>query len=128
MIKIRSFFVLPNYYISTGVNRMIKGFKSFPQLFVYKDEDEEESDEDQEGEMEIGLPTDVKHVAHIGWDGACTTINPMKGWENLEAADILSLSSSISLRDFEIAMNAQNSNGESVCTNKMVQKIVDGKN
>lgn len=19
--------------------------------------------------MEIGLPTDVKHVAHIGWDG-----------------------------------------------------------
>lgn len=23
----------------------------------------------KEREMEIGLPTDVKHVAHIGWDG-----------------------------------------------------------
>lgn len=24
-------------------------------------------------EMEIGYPTDVKHVAHIGWDGASDT-------------------------------------------------------
>ena len=23
----------------------------------------------KEREMEIGYPTDVKHVAHIGWDG-----------------------------------------------------------
>ena len=23
----------------------------------------------KEREMEIGFPTDVKHVAHIGWDG-----------------------------------------------------------
>ncbi|XP_057546960.1 CRIB domain-containing protein RIC5-like isoform X2 [Amaranthus tricolor] len=26
-------------------------------------------DEEQEQEMQIGFPTDVKHVAHIGWDG-----------------------------------------------------------
>lgn len=34
------------------------GFKYISNIFVVK-----------EREMEIGLPTDVKHVAHIGWDG-----------------------------------------------------------
>ncbi|KAI4371125.1 hypothetical protein MLD38_019393 [Melastoma candidum] len=37
-----------------------KGFKFISQMFVVKE---------QEVEMEIGCPTDVKHVAHIGWDG-----------------------------------------------------------
>uniref|UniRef100_A0A7N1A6H5 CRIB domain-containing protein n=1 Tax=Kalanchoe fedtschenkoi TaxID=63787 RepID=A0A7N1A6H5_KALFE len=36
-----------------------KGLKFITQIFVVK-----------EREMEIGYPTDVKHVAHIGWDGA----------------------------------------------------------
>ena len=27
------------------------------------------ADEDKEPDMQIGFPTDVKHVAHIGWDG-----------------------------------------------------------
>lgn len=27
------------------------------------------ADEEKEKEMQIGLPTDVKHVAHIGLDG-----------------------------------------------------------
>ena len=27
----------------------------------------------KEREMEIGYPTDVKHVAHIGWDGPSDT-------------------------------------------------------
>lgn len=27
------------------------------------------AEEEKEPEMQIGLPTDVKHVAHIGWDG-----------------------------------------------------------
>lgn len=27
----------------------------------------------KEPEMQIGFPTDVKHVAHIGWDGPSTT-------------------------------------------------------
>ncbi|KAI4371665.1 hypothetical protein MLD38_009991 [Melastoma candidum] len=39
-----------------------KGFKFMSQIFVVKE------DEDEEEEMEIGLPTDVKHVAHIGGD------------------------------------------------------------
>lgn len=28
-----------------------------------------DAEEEKEPEMQIGLPTDVKHVAHIGWDG-----------------------------------------------------------
>ena len=58
-----------------------------------------------EKEMEIGHPTDVKHVTHIGLDGSTTT-NPVKGWENLKAPEILSFPS-ISLRQFELAMAAQ---------------------
>lgn len=30
---------------------------------------EKEDEEEEEEEMQIGFPTDVKHVAHIGWDG-----------------------------------------------------------
>jgi hypothetical protein len=29
----------------------------------------------KEPEMQIGFPTDVKHVAHIGWDGPGSTNN-----------------------------------------------------
>lgn len=48
---------------------------------MYKEDlDEEEMD------IEIGLPTDVKHVTHIGWDGcSLNSDHPMKGcgWDNL---------------------------------------------
>uniref|UniRef100_M1ASI6 P21-rho-binding domain-containing protein n=1 Tax=Solanum tuberosum TaxID=4113 RepID=M1ASI6_SOLTU len=37
---------------------IIKGFKYMFNNFAVK-----------ERELEIGCPTDVKHVAHIGWDG-----------------------------------------------------------
>jgi hypothetical protein len=30
----------------------------------------------KENEMEIGYPTDVKHVAHIGWDSAASNASP----------------------------------------------------
>ncbi|KAG8482092.1 hypothetical protein CXB51_027108 [Gossypium anomalum] len=40
------------------IKGIYKSFKYISQLFVVK-----------EREMEIGYPTDVKHVAHIGWDG-----------------------------------------------------------
>lgn len=68
--------------------------------------------------MEIGFPTDVKHVTHIGWDGpTTTTTTSMKGWDDFIAPDLLSLPA-ISLRQFELAMAAQpdapHSNGSSV--------------
>lgn len=62
--------------------------------------------------MEIGLPTDVKHVTHIGLDGSATTnttANPLKAssWENnFNTPEILSFPS-ISLKQFELAMAAQ---------------------
>ncbi|XP_076884130.1 CRIB domain-containing protein RIC10-like [Bidens hawaiensis] len=45
--------------MGTKIKGVIKGFKFISHIFVIK-----------EREMEIGYPTDVKHVAHIGWDGS----------------------------------------------------------
>lgn len=60
--------------------------------------------------MEIGFPTDVKHVTHIGWDETETT-NPARdssSWENPPVPpEFLSFPSSVSLRQFELAMAAQ---------------------
>ncbi|KAL6527704.1 CRIB domain-containing protein ric7 [Orobanche minor] len=39
---------------------LLKGLRYISQIFAY---------EGKELEMQIGHPTDVKHVAHIGWDG-----------------------------------------------------------
>ncbi|XP_057798153.1 CRIB domain-containing protein RIC6-like [Salvia miltiorrhiza] len=38
---------------------IFKGFKYISQIF----------EEEKEDDIQIGFPTDVKHVAHIGWDG-----------------------------------------------------------
>ncbi|XP_051134035.1 CRIB domain-containing protein RIC11-like [Andrographis paniculata] len=47
-----------------------RGFKyTLSQIFVVK-----------EREMEIGYPTDVKHLAHIGWDGSSSVNAP--AWMN----------------------------------------------
>ncbi|XP_022959629.1 CRIB domain-containing protein RIC4-like [Cucurbita moschata] len=95
-----SFFILLN--ISNGVHKLVRSFKTLSQLFVLRREEEEE--EVEEVEMEIGHPTDVKHVTHIGLDGSTTT-NPIKGWDtNLNP--FLSFPS-ISLRQFELSMAAQ---------------------
>ena len=70
-------------------------------VLVYKDDIIEE-----EKEMEIGYPTDVKHLTHIGWDGSTTISNAVKGWENLTTSEIISFPS-ISLQQFEVAMTQQ---------------------
>ncbi|GLT42292.1 hypothetical protein SLA2020_163010 [Shorea laevis] len=49
---------------------LLKGLRYISQIF----EDEKQT------EMQIGLPTDVKHVAHIGWDGS--SVNSTPGWMN----------------------------------------------
>ncbi|XP_074567106.1 CRIB domain-containing protein RIC4-like [Curcuma longa] len=53
---------LPKLGISTGFQKMMKSLSHL----VYKEE---------EADMEIGLPTDVLHVAHIGCDGFSNTMN-----------------------------------------------------
>ncbi|XP_022870059.1 CRIB domain-containing protein RIC7-like [Olea europaea var. sylvestris] len=58
---------LDTYSLHNG--KIFQGFLyRLSQIFVEK-----------EPEIEIGLPTDVKHVAHIGWDGPSRT-GP--GWMN----------------------------------------------
>ncbi|XP_042005575.1 CRIB domain-containing protein RIC4-like [Salvia splendens] len=79
--------------LSEGLQRLIRRVSQF---FVYKEEMEQM-------EMEIGFPTDVKHVAHIGLDGSTSSLN---NWENLKASEILSFPS-ISLQQFELAMASQ---------------------
>lgn len=61
------------------VARLLRGFKNLSQIFAVYDEDDEEEDEDEQ-EMVIGLPTDVKHVAHIGWDGSTSTTTSLRSW------------------------------------------------
>ncbi|KAJ1272899.1 hypothetical protein BS78_06G238200 [Paspalum vaginatum] len=63
------------------VKGILKGLKTISRIFAAK-----------EHEMEIGHPTDVKHVAHIGWgDTAAGTASP--SWINgiMASSDLLSL-------------------------------------
>ncbi|KAM0946599.1 putative CRIB domain-containing protein RIC2/4 [Dioscorea sansibarensis] len=91
------FLPLPRPNIAAGIQKLVKSFKSLSQLFsVYEEEDEEM-------EMEIGFPTDVQHLAHIGLDGF-SNVGNMKSWE--KTPDCLSLPS-LSLRQFELAMASQ---------------------
>ncbi|WOL18728.1 CRIB domain-containing protein RIC4 [Canna indica] len=79
--------------ISAGLQKLLKSLRGFSQLFVLEKEEEEEV------EMEIGYPTDVVHVGHIGWDGSSNT-SSIKSWGRAPPADDLCLSS---LKPFELA-------------------------
>uniref|UniRef100_A0ACD6AB84 Uncharacterized protein n=1 Tax=Avena sativa TaxID=4498 RepID=A0ACD6AB84_AVESA len=59
---------LPMAYKMKGV---FKGLRVISQIFVVKEQ-----------EMEIGYPTDVKHVAHIGWDSPTGSAATSPGWMN----------------------------------------------
>ncbi|MED6206835.1 hypothetical protein PIB30_030395 [Stylosanthes scabra] len=52
------------------VKGILKGIRFISQVF----------DSEKEKEIEIGYPTDVKHVAHIGWQGHSAENNP--SWMN----------------------------------------------
>ncbi|KAL5730903.1 hypothetical protein ACHQM5_003687 [Ranunculus cassubicifolius] len=73
--------------MATKMKGIYKGFKYISSIFVVK-----------EREMEIGFPTDVKHVAHIGWDGqsdnAPTWMKEYKTTSNFSAASVNDLESS----------------------------------
>ncbi|XP_058094642.1 CRIB domain-containing protein RIC10 [Magnolia sinica] len=49
--------------MTTKVKGLLKGLRYISQIF---------DPNIKEPEMQIGFPTDVKHVAHIGWDGPST--------------------------------------------------------
>ncbi|XP_057962887.1 CRIB domain-containing protein RIC4-like [Malania oleifera] len=77
---------LPRSNISNGFQRFFKGFRGFSHLFVYEEEMEE-----VEMDVEIGFPTDVKHVTHIGWDNTAAATDSIKGWDTLMAPHLFSL-------------------------------------
>ncbi|XP_058208076.1 CRIB domain-containing protein RIC7-like [Rhododendron vialii] len=52
--------------MGTKMKGLLKGLRYITQIF----------DEEKEPEMQIGNPTDVKHVAHIGWDGQSSADSP----------------------------------------------------
>nr|KJB26030.1 hypothetical protein B456_004G221800 [Gossypium raimondii] len=56
---------------------LLKGLRYISQIF---------DDEDQQPEMQIGLPTDVKHVAHIGADGPSVNSNAPSWMNELKSA------------------------------------------
>ncbi|XP_039063862.1 CRIB domain-containing protein RIC10-like [Hibiscus syriacus] len=87
----------------TKMKGIYKGFKFISQIFVVK-----------EREMEIGYPTDVKHVAHIGWDGisgsAPSWMNEFKTDPDFRATSIGNSRDSNptwSSEDFEQSMGCQ---------------------
>lgn len=71
--------------ISAGLQRLKKSIKSLPQLFIYREGD-------GEVEMEIGFPTNVQHVAHVGWGGSDGTGASMNSWD-AGPSDLFSLPS-----------------------------------
>lgn len=85
--------------MGTKMKGIYKGFKYISSIFVVK----------EQREIEIGYPTDVKHVAHIGWDGqsdnAPTWMKEYKTTTNFSAATVDELGGSSSIpswtsRDF----------------------------
>ncbi|KAL3650120.1 CRIB domain-containing protein [Castilleja foliolosa] len=58
--------------------KLFKNFKNFSQSFAYKDD---ELEEEEELGIEIGFPTDVKHVTHIGLDSCASSILS-KSWDH----------------------------------------------
>ncbi|KAL8254475.1 hypothetical protein R6Q59_032696 [Mikania micrantha] len=59
--------------MGTKVKGFFKGLKNFSNIF----------DEDEDEEIQIGMPTDVKHIAHIGADGPATeSPSWMKGFDS----------------------------------------------
>lgn len=60
----------------------------------------EEDEDEAEVEMEIGFPTDVQHVAHIGLDGKSS-------WDDMAPPSEFLPLPSFSMKQFELTMAAQ---------------------
>lgn len=87
-------------FLLAGIRKLIKSFRSLSHIFeIYKDGDDEE--EDGGMDIQIGFPTDVQHVAHIGLDGS-SNVASLRGMEG--ARELLSLSTNLSLQQFDFAM------------------------
>ncbi|VFR00584.1 unnamed protein product [Cuscuta campestris] len=92
--------------MTTKMKGLLKGLRYISQIF----------DEEKEAEIQIGLPTDVKHVAHIGWEGGQSVDNPswMKEFKGAAGAQSAPLGPSAVPRESpEIKWVSQDSNRRS---------------
>ncbi|CAA6654337.1 unnamed protein product [Spirodela intermedia] len=64
--------------MSIKMKGLLKGLRYISQIFDSKEQ-----------EMQIGYPTDVKHVAHIGWDGP--SVNPPSWMNEFRSAPLSTL-------------------------------------
>ncbi|GAB2221717.1 hypothetical protein Drorol1_Dr00012903, partial [Drosera rotundifolia] len=64
------FLAVAKLSISCGFRRFFRSLKRLSRLLVH-----EEEKEIDEGEMEVGFPTDVKHLTHIGPNRTAMSIN-----------------------------------------------------
>ncbi|MBA0811717.1 hypothetical protein Gohar_003589 [Gossypium harknessii] len=97
--------------MATKIKRLYKKFKNISRIFAVK-----------EKKMEIGYPTDVKHVTHIGWDTPShSTPLSSENEFNTRGSNFTSLSTWSSqvlfngffLIDFEQAMGSESARDES---------------
>ncbi|ESQ41640.1 hypothetical protein EUTSA_v10014939mg [Eutrema salsugineum] len=87
MKNVFKFLAVSKPEISNGINRLFKSFKTISQLFAYK---EEESEDGETSGMEIGVPTNVKHVSHVGWESGLNAVTgPGKEWDDLIPPELL---------------------------------------
>ncbi|KAG8089802.1 hypothetical protein GUJ93_ZPchr0011g28895 [Zizania palustris] len=90
-----------------GIKKLIRSFRSLSShIFeMYREVDDDDDDEGMEIDIEIGFPTDVQHVAHIGLDGSSGNITTSlrRGLQE-EARELLSLSTNLTMEHLEHAM------------------------
>ncbi|XXG82886.1 hypothetical protein AAC387_Pa10g0764 [Persea americana] len=83
--------------MATKIKGFFKRFKHISQIFVYK----------EEHEMEIGYPTDVRHVSHIGSDGtsmnAPSWMNDFRTASDFSSRSISNLGQSRDRNNWEVA-------------------------
>ncbi|TYH14788.1 hypothetical protein ES288_A06G248700v1 [Gossypium darwinii] len=94
--------------MATKIKRLYKKFKNISRIFAVK-----------EKKMEIGYPTDVKHVTHIGWDTPSHSTAPSSVYIlyyenefNTRGSNFISLST-WSSQDFEQSMGSETARDES---------------
>ncbi|XP_073311684.1 uncharacterized protein [Primulina huaijiensis] len=105
--------------MGTKMKGIYKGFKyTLSQIFVVK-----------EREIEIGNPTDVKHVAHIGWDGpsgsAPSWMNEFRTTADFTATSVGNSGSALSpwsSHDYGESMQQQSGSDMNVSSVKKKQK------
>ncbi|KAG4196960.1 hypothetical protein ERO13_A06G208001v2 [Gossypium hirsutum] len=94
--------------MATKIKRLYKKFKNISRIFAVKEKN-----------MEIGYPTDVKHVTHIGWDTPSHSTAPSSVYIlyyenefNTRGSNFISLST-WSSQDFEQSMGSETARDES---------------